>query len=85
MHASSISEKTGEPLIKTIYQDEHVIGYAFETDDVALEEFLIRQAPPVIEEEKALWEQVWEDKSAATKLLVFSMLLLTLILLIQDW
>ncbi|KZZ31866.1 MULTISPECIES: FMN-binding protein [unclassified Oleiphilus] len=34
-NASSISEKTGDPQIKTIFQDEQVIGYAFETDDVA--------------------------------------------------
>ncbi|WP_432280216.1 transcriptional regulator NosR [Thalassotalea castellviae] len=30
-----ISEKTGDPLVWTIYQDSEIIGYAFETNDIA--------------------------------------------------
>jgi NosR/NirI family nitrous oxide reductase transcriptional regulator len=33
--ATFISEKIGDPLIKTIYKDKNVIGYAFETNDIA--------------------------------------------------
>jgi len=33
--ADKISQKSGEPLIITVYQDDTVVGYAFETDDVA--------------------------------------------------
>ena len=33
--ATNISEKTGDPLIWTVYQEEDVIGYAFETNDLA--------------------------------------------------
>ncbi len=33
--ATKVSEKTGEPLIWTIYQQETIIGYAFETNDIA--------------------------------------------------
>lgn len=32
--ATRISEKSGEPLIWTIYQKEKIIGYAFETNDI---------------------------------------------------
>lgn len=31
---TQISEKTGEPLVWTIYQDDTVLGYAFETNDI---------------------------------------------------
>jgi len=34
-NATEISGKTGEPAVTTIYQDDTVLGYAFETDDVA--------------------------------------------------
>ena len=33
--ATKVSDKAGEPLIWTIYQQESIIGYAFETNDVA--------------------------------------------------
>ncbi|MBA6380757.1 MULTISPECIES: transcriptional regulator NosR [unclassified Colwellia] len=33
--ATSISDKQGEPLIWTIYKDKDIIGYAFETNDLA--------------------------------------------------
>jgi NosR/NirI family nitrous oxide reductase transcriptional regulator len=33
--ATSISEKQGEPLIRTIYKEKDIIGYAFETNYLA--------------------------------------------------
>lgn len=33
--ATKVSEKTGDPLVWTIYQQENIIGYAFETNDLA--------------------------------------------------
>jgi len=33
--ATKISEKQGEPLIWTIYKEDNIIGYAFETNDLA--------------------------------------------------
>ncbi len=33
--ATKISEKTGEPLVWTIYKEEEILGYAFETNDLA--------------------------------------------------
>lgn len=33
--ASKISEKQGEPLVWTIYKEKDILGYAFETNDVA--------------------------------------------------
>ena len=33
--ATNISEKQGDPLVWTIHQDENIIGYAFETNDIA--------------------------------------------------
>ena len=33
--ATKVSDKAGEPLIWTIYQQEEIIGYAFETNDIA--------------------------------------------------
>lgn len=33
--ATNISEKTGTPLVWTIYQGENIIGYAFETNDLS--------------------------------------------------
>ena len=32
---TSISDKTGDPLVWTIYKDSEIIGYAFETNDIA--------------------------------------------------
>jgi NosR/NirI family nitrous oxide reductase transcriptional regulator len=32
---NKISEKTGEPAIWTIYKDDEILGYAFETNDIA--------------------------------------------------
>lgn len=34
-YLTHISEKTGDPLVWTIYQDSEIIGYAFETNDIA--------------------------------------------------
>ena len=33
--ATKVSDKAGEPLIWTVYQQEEIIGYAFETNDIA--------------------------------------------------
>lgn len=33
-YATKISDKAGDPLVWTVYQDDTVIGYAFETNDV---------------------------------------------------
>ncbi len=33
--ATKVSDKAGEPLIWTVYQKEEIIGYAFETNDIA--------------------------------------------------
>jgi len=60
---------------------------SFKASYEPLERYVIQAEMPVsIEtEELSLWQQVWEDRSTETIIVIISILLLTVILFIQDW
>jgi NosR/NirI family nitrous oxide reductase transcriptional regulator len=58
---------------------------SFKADYEPLDKYLILPPPPVVEEELSLWEQVWQEKSTETAIVIASMLILTVVLFLQDW
>ena len=58
---------------------------SFKADYTPLEKYLIIPSQPVVEEELSLWQQVWQERSVETSIVVISMLILTVVLFLQDW
>ncbi len=58
---------------------------SFKADYEPLEKYLIRPQPPVIEQELALWQQVWKERAVEINVLIISMLLLLVVIFLQDW
>ena len=58
---------------------------SFKADYEPLEKYLVLPPPILIEEELSLWEQVWQERSIETAIVIASILLLTVVLFLQDW
>ena len=56
----------------------------FKADYQPIEDYIIRPAPVVVEEELPLWKQVWQERQVTVSILLFSMFLLVLVIFFQD-
>jgi len=57
---------------------------SFKADYLPVEKYLDRPVQS-LEQELALWEQVWKERSTAVNILFVSMVLLFLVIFLQDW
>lgn len=57
---------------------------SFKADYQPIEDYIIRPAPVVIEEELPLFKQVWQERKVTVSILIFSMFLLLLVIFFQD-
>jgi len=58
---------------------------SFKSDFTPIEAYLIRPEVSLVEQELALWEQIWKDRSLSIIILTISMVSLLVILFLQDW